>query len=127
MDKLEGRTAPPHSRTYPKRFGKYIMRYVYDTLDKDISNWLRENNPNPAWDHHHHQWLTEEFGHPKLIRHLMSVLGIMKASSTMEAFKENMLRAYPDSRINRLKRQRKENIRKQKEQGIEEQIELTYI
>ncbi len=78
------------------------MRFVYDTMDRDIANWLRENNTNPAFTRHHFQWLTEDFGYPKLIRHLMSVIGIQKASMTMENFKENIYRAYPEARIRRL-------------------------
>ena len=80
------------------------MRFVYDTMDRDIANWLRENNPNPAGKKHHFQWLTEDFGYSKLIRHLMSVLSIMKASTTMENFKENLYRAFPEARTNRVRR-----------------------
>jgi hypothetical protein len=36
------------------------MRFVYDTMDRDIANWLRENNPDPSGAQHHHQWLSED-------------------------------------------------------------------
>ena len=37
----------------------------------------------------------------------MSVIGIMKASTTMEKFKENIRIAFPNARIQRLKRLKK--------------------
>ena len=122
--RLEGKRPPSPPGPYPKRFGRYVMRFVYDTMDPDVANWLRENNPDPQGKKHHHQWLTDEFGYPKLQRHLMSVLGIMKASLTLENFKENIYRAYPDSRVNRMKR-----IAKNKKERTSDpvQIEMTFI
>lgn len=102
--RLEGRAVPVPRKPYPKRFGRYVMQFVYDTLDPGIADWLRENNPNPTWDEHHHQWFNKEFGYPKLKFHLMEVMGIQKASSTMERFKENIVRAYADARENRRNR-----------------------
>ena len=101
--RLEGKNPVMPPKPYPKRFGRYVMLYVYDTLDKDVAHWLRKNNPEPAGEKHHHQWLTQEFGQPKLIRHLMSIMGIMKASTTIESFRENMNRAFPDARKKRRK------------------------
>lgn len=105
--KLEGREVPVPPKPYPKRFGKYVMQFVYDTLDPEIADWLRENNPNPQGEEHHHQWFTREFGYPKLRSHLMEVMGIMKASTTMERFKENIARAFMNARTNRRERLRK--------------------
>ena len=102
------------------------MRFVYDTMDRDIANWLRENNPNPAGEKHHFQWLTEDFGYPKLIRHLMSIMGIQKASTTMENFKENLYRAYPEARIHRQRRINEKRRKKIKDIGQTE-LEFTYI
>lgn len=103
--RLEGKPIPQPPKPYPLRFGKYVMAYVYDTLDKDVSDWLRKNNPEPQGTKHHHQWLTQEFGQPRLVRHLMSVLGIMKASTSTEICRENLARAFGNVRkISRAKR-----------------------
>ena len=101
--KLEGQKPPIPQRKYPKRFGRYIMRYIYDTLDPDIADWLRENNPNPEGQEHHHQKFNP-FGYKRLTDHLMSVIGIMKASPTMERFKENLALAFPNARTQRMAR-----------------------
>lgn len=85
--RLEGRIAPVPPKPYPLRFGRYIMNFVYDTMDLEVANWLRKNNPKPAGEKHHHQWFTD-FGYEKFGRHLMSILGIMKASTSMENFRE---------------------------------------
>jgi hypothetical protein len=126
--RLENISPRINLKTYPIRFGKYVMQFVYDTMDKDIADWLRENNPKPQGTKHHHQWLTEDFGYPKLIRHLMSVLGIMKASQTMNDFKNNLYRAYPSQKMNRRLRLYKQKAIKEKGKEINQmEIEFTYI
>jgi len=107
--KLEGIKPPMPLDTYPKRFGKYVMQFVYDTLDPDIADYLRENNPKPGGSKHHHQ-LFNDFGHKTLSDHIMSILGIMKASSTFDRFKENITIAFPNSR-----KQTKMRLAEQKE------------
>lgn len=102
--RLEGTFTPLRKKPYPKRFGKYIMKYVYDTMDTDVANWLRENNPDPTWGRLHHQWLTTGFGRTKLFSHINNVLGISMASTSMENFKENIYRAFPDIRRRKPKR-----------------------
>lgn len=119
--RLEGLTPPQPLRTYPQRFGRYVMNFVYDTLDPDVADWLRENNPNPQGQEHHHQWLTKDFGYLKLKDHLYQVIGIMKVSPTMEAFRENLARAFSSTREKRLARSRREKL---KEQG---QLEFTFV
>ena len=111
--KLEGRKPPMPLKKYPKRFGRYIMRFVYDTLDPEIADWLREHNPNPEGQKHHWQKFND-FGYDRLQGHLMSVMGIMKASPTLERFKEGLSIAFPNARTQRMARL-SENKRKQKE------------
>lgn len=112
--RLEGMYPPIPPKPYPQRFGRYVMAFIYDTLDQDVSDWLRRNNPNPQGQRHHHQWLTRSFGYVKLTDHLNEVIGIMKASPTMESFRENLTRAYSKVREKRRERNRQE---KQKETG----------
>lgn len=119
--RLEGTPPPIPIKTYPKRFGKYVMRFIYDTMDKDIADYLRENNPNPGGKQHHHQ-LLNDFGYKTLSDHLMAVLGIMKASINMERFKENLGFAFKSSASNtknRISKARSESRKKKtsSEQG----------
>jgi len=95
--RLEGMTPPMIDAPYPKRFGKYVMQYVYDTLDPEIADFLRKNNPEPSGKKHHHQKFND-FGHKALLDHLFSILGIAKASVNMKVFKENLAFAFPNHR-----------------------------
>ncbi len=122
--RLEGTLPPIPRKPYPQRFGRYVMAFVYDTLDPDVADWLRKNNPKPQGREHHHQWFTENFGYPKLTYHLREVMGIQRVSSTMEAFKENLARAYEDARTKRRARNRQEKL---KESGQLELPQFTYL
>lgn len=113
--RLEGVTPPLIDKPYPKRFGKYVMHYIYDTLDPEIADYLRENNPNPQGNKHHHQKFND-FGYKSLTDHLFSVLGIMKASLNLEKFKENLSIAFPNARTRRRSRL---NINKAKKKATE--------
>lgn len=98
--RLEHKNPPTKLAKYPIRFGKYVMQFVYDTLDPDIADYLRENNPNPGGHKHHHQ-LFNDLGYKDLVGHLMSVIGIMKASTNMDRFRENLATAFPNTRTQR--------------------------
>lgn len=110
--RLESKPMPDVDGPYPKRFGKYIMQFVYDTLDPEIADYLRENNPNPSGKKHHHQKFND-VGYKSLTDHLFSVLGIMKASPNLESFKNSLAFAFPNSRT-RSRARLKENKEKKK-------------
>jgi hypothetical protein len=55
LARLEGIRYSPKAR--PLRWGKYVMMFVYDAIDKDVGKALREKNPNPRFLQNHHQWL----------------------------------------------------------------------
>jgi hypothetical protein len=107
--RLEGQAIPLNESYYPQRFGKYVMQFVYDTLDPDIADYLRENNPNPQGDKHHHQLLNEA-GYKALGDHLLSVLGIIKASPNMDRFKESLAFAFPNARTQQIARRAKSRL-----------------
>jgi hypothetical protein len=109
--KLEGIVPPMNNQAYPKRFGKYVMQFVYDTLDPDIADYLRKNNPDPSGIKHHHQ-LFNDFGYKSLQDHLIEVLGIMKASIRMDRFRENIATAFPNAKTKKFIRL-EENRKKQ--------------
>lgn len=124
--KLEGKTPPAQTVPYPKRFGKYVMNFVYDTLDPDIADHLRANNPNPGGEKHHHQ-LFNDFGYKNLQDHVISVLGIMKASINLERFKENIAIAFPNLRTQRavrLKKQKSLNMVSKDKEDRPRQVNL---
>ena len=131
--RLEGKIPPQPLQPYPKRFGKYVMQFIYDTLDPDLADYLRENNPEPEGKKHHHQ-LFNDFGYKSLQEHLMGVLGIMKASIHMDRFKENIAIAYPSARTqNRVRLAQKKAKAAKKQPEIKPiipsgaQLSLTYL
>ncbi|PZR74505.1 MAG: hypothetical protein DLM73_07720 [Chthoniobacterales bacterium] len=91
LARLEGVRYSPRNR--PLRWGKYIMAFVYDAIDKDVGNTLREKNPNPHFKKNHHQWL-KEFGKDKLIGQIQSVITIMKLCNNMTEFREKFARVF---------------------------------
>lgn len=114
--RLEGKTPPQIDQPYPKRFGKYVMQFVYDTLDPEIADYLRENNPTPQGKKHHHQKFND-FGYKALTDHLFSVLGIAKASMNLDKFKENLSFAFPNSKVRKMARLAINRERKKEEQN----------
>lgn len=98
--RLEGKRPPIIDKPYPKRFGKYVMHFIYDTLDHELADYLRENNPKPEGKKHHHQKFND-FGYKALTDHLFSILGIAKASVNMDRFKESLSFAFPNARTRR--------------------------
>lgn len=74
----------------PKYWGKLVMELVYDYLDKDVADWLRENAPAPRHGQNYHQWLSGQFGLKKLTEHLWMLIGMAAACQTMPELKQKM-------------------------------------
>src|SRR6267378_2668291 len=91
LARLEGIHYSPRSR--PLRWGKYIMAFVYDAIDKDVGKELRKINPNPHFKKNHHMWL-KEFGRDKLIGQIQSVITIMKLCNSMDEFRNKFERVF---------------------------------
>ena len=70
---------PLHSR--PKWWGKLVTELIYDTLDPDVSKYLKNNKPPPGvkW----FQQLTETYGARKLVSRCYEVIGMSKSCTTM--------------------------------------------
>ncbi len=83
LARLENIHYSPRNR--PIRWGKYVMAFVYDAVDKDVANALRQKNPDPHYGSNHHQWL-KDFGRTKVRDHLNQVLGVMKTCKDMRDF-----------------------------------------
>jgi hypothetical protein len=59
---------------------------------------LRAKNPPDAKGrrrHKHHQWLTDDIGHPKLREHLAAVVALEKAATNWDGFYRGIQRALP--------------------------------
>jgi hypothetical protein len=59
---------------------------------------LEERNPKDERGYRkarHHQFLTEDVGHPALAQHFYGVLGLMRIADTWEEFMKMMDKAYP--------------------------------
>jgi hypothetical protein len=84
------------SRSRPLRWGKYVMMFVYDAIDKDVGKELRSKNPNPRFLKNHHQWL-KDFGRGQVHDQIQRVVTIMKLCDSMDEFKQKFARVFKKS------------------------------
>jgi hypothetical protein len=71
---------------------------VYERLAPGILRELEDRNPKDnrgRRKHKHHQWLTEDIGHPALSQHLYAIIGFMRASNSWKQFYDMVQRAFP--------------------------------
>jgi P63C domain len=82
----------------PGVVGKYTTDLVYERLAPGIVEELERLNPKNEHGNRarrHHQWLTEDVGHPALAQHLYALMGFMRVSNTWEDFYRMVQRAFP--------------------------------
>jgi hypothetical protein len=82
----------------PRVIGKYTNDIVYSRLAPGILEELqRINPPNDAGQRKvkHHQFFTEDVGHPALAQHVSNVLTLLRASKSWEEFQALLNRALP--------------------------------
>jgi P63C domain-containing protein len=82
----------------PQVVAHWTNDLVYERLAPGILEELERRNPVDEKGQRavkHHQWLTEDVGHPALAQHLHAVIGFMRASSTWDSFYRLMQRAFP--------------------------------
>ncbi len=85
-------------RKRPRYIGHLTNDLVYSRLAPGVIDELRNKNPvvaNGRRKSKHHQWLTLDTGHPKLLQHLEAVKVLMKASDSWDQFKKMIDRAMP--------------------------------
>lgn len=84
---------------HPGVVGIWINDIVYERVAPALLNELRKLNPkkpNGSRSYKHHQFLTEEVGHPRLKEHLSGVMAIGRLSGNDWArFMKNLDVAYP--------------------------------
>lgn len=74
----------------PKYWGKLVNELVYEYLDPDVADWLKNNAPQPRKGQNYHQWLSEQYGLRKLIEHIWKLIGIAKTCDSMIELKDKM-------------------------------------
>lgn len=74
----------------PKYWGKLVLELVYEYLDHDVIQWLRENAPAPRHGQNYHQWYSSQYGLKKLVEHMWKLIGIAKTCESMFELKEKM-------------------------------------
>lgn len=82
----------------PGVVGRYTNDIVYERLAPGILEELQQRNPTQEDGgriRKHHQFLTDDIGHPALAQHLHAVIGLMRASATWGQFKTMLDRAFP--------------------------------
>jgi hypothetical protein len=78
----------------PKYWGHLVTELVYQYLDLDVAHWLKENHPQPRKGRNWHQWLSDQFGLPKLIQHIYILIGISRTCSSMTELRRKMAELY---------------------------------
>ena len=82
----------------PQVVATYTKDLVYERLAPGILKELEAKNPKDERGHRkhkHHQWLTEDVGHPALAQHLYALIGFMRACPSWKQFKDMVQRAFP--------------------------------
>jgi hypothetical protein len=83
----------------PKYWGHLVMKLIYEYLDPDVAQWLKENAPEPRHGQNYHQWLTSQYGLKKLIEHIWMVVGIAKTCFDMDELKQKMEQMFGKGKI----------------------------
>jgi hypothetical protein len=74
----------------PKYWGKLVMELVYEYLDRDVAQWLKENAPKPRHGQNYHQWLSGQYGLKKLVEHIWKLIGIAGTCRDITELKRKM-------------------------------------
>jgi hypothetical protein len=100
MFRLHGWDYDPESVARPGVVGKFTNTYVYEQLPPGVIDELRNVNPKDEQGrrrNRHHQFLSEEVGHPHLERQISATTTLMRASEDWPTFKRLFARAFPKS------------------------------
>jgi hypothetical protein len=82
----------------PQCVAAYTRDLVYKRLAPGILTELEQRNPvvqHGSRASRHHQWLTEDIGHPALAQHLHALIGLMRASDNWSQMMKLVNRAFP--------------------------------
>lgn len=96
--RLKGIPFPATSIKKPRYVGKLTNDLVYRRIAPGVLDKLQEVNPKTPSGRRkakHHQWMTEDLGHPKLREHLAAVITVMQLSATWDDFIPKLNRVKP--------------------------------
>ncbi len=95
--RLRGWQWQGRSRNPPQVVAAYTKDIVYARLAPQILEELERRNPIEQGRRRgkHHQWLTEDIGHPALAQHLHAVITLMRVSKNWGQFKHMLDVAHP--------------------------------
>jgi hypothetical protein len=82
----------------PQCVANYTKNLIYERLAPGILEELETRNPKDESGKRkaaHHQWLTEDVGHPALAQHLYATIGLMRLANSWDQLMRMMDRAYP--------------------------------
>jgi hypothetical protein len=82
----------------PQYIGTLTNDVVYERIAPGILDELQKLNPRDEKGRRkstHHQWLTEDIGHPALAQHIHAVIGLMRASTNWQQFHHLLDKAFP--------------------------------
>lgn len=81
----------------PGVVGTYTKDIVYERLAPGVLKELEKRNPPVDGNRKskHHQWFTEDIGHPALSQHIWAVLALMRSSTNWGNFNRAIARAFP--------------------------------
>lgn len=71
-----------------------VLELIYDALDPDIADHLKNTKPPPRYKQNYHQWLTENLGLKAVVTHIHQVIGIAKTCSSMSELRGKVAHYY---------------------------------
>lgn len=88
--RLTGWKGSLHSR--PKWWGKLVIEMIYDTLDPDVAEYLKNNKPPPGvrW----HRQLSENLGVRSLVSRCYEVIGMAKTCTSIRELRDRVAQHY---------------------------------
>jgi P63C domain len=84
----------------PSVVGHYTNDLIYERLAPGVLPELQRLNPpddTGRRKHRHHQWLTDDIGHPALAKHMVGIVALMRASENWDKLMRLVKRAFPRS------------------------------
>jgi P63C domain len=76
----------------PKWWGKLVIEMIYDTLEPDVAEYLKNNKPPPGI--HWHRQLTDNIGVRALVSRFYEVVGMAKDCKNMRELRAKVARHY---------------------------------
>jgi hypothetical protein len=97
--RLRGLKYDPERANRPGFIGKLTNNIVYARLAPGVLDELQRRNPVidevRRRQRKHHQWLTRDFGHPKLKEHITSLIFMMRGATKWDSFYRGLQRSAP--------------------------------